>query len=253
MFFRLAAGSTMQACGRRTLREGRWTVNDPRPTPSREEFHLADPGGGRPPKHGGEFVFGDPATWGTEQAVTVTDTRLYGKATVQAWDQLHPRLTRRAAGLDHHGRCPSNESFGGWTKTFTDPRLCAAIVDRLTFNASSRPEPTPTASPPPEPGPQNPPGPADTFSGSILGGPPPSRAASRHRKHRPPARPGVSRFEPKPCWHATRELLARRQWRCIPSWFAAASTVCASRTAMVIGPTPPGTGVIRRARVRAVS
>lgn len=28
----------------------------------------------------------------------------------------------------------SNESFGSWTKTFTDPRLCAAIVDRLTFN-----------------------------------------------------------------------------------------------------------------------
>jgi hypothetical protein len=28
---------------------------------------------------------------------------------------------------------PSNESFSGWTKTFTDPRLCAAIVDRLTF------------------------------------------------------------------------------------------------------------------------
>ncbi len=27
----------------------------------------------------------------------------------------------------------SNESFGGWTRTFTDPRLCAAIVDRLTF------------------------------------------------------------------------------------------------------------------------
>ena len=29
----------------------------------------------------------------------------------------------------------SNESFSGWPKTFTDPRLCAAIVDRLTFNA----------------------------------------------------------------------------------------------------------------------
>ncbi|GAA3503465.1 hypothetical protein GCM10019016_105750 [Streptomyces prasinosporus] len=28
----------------------------------------------------------------------------------------------------------SNESFGGWTETFTDPRLCTAIVDRLTFN-----------------------------------------------------------------------------------------------------------------------
>ncbi|MGW5680166.1 ATP-binding protein, partial [Streptomyces sp. NPDC003860] len=29
-----------------------------------------------------------------------------------------------------------NESFGSWTKTFTDPRLCAAIVDRLTFNGT---------------------------------------------------------------------------------------------------------------------
>ena len=30
----------------------------------------------------------------------------------------------------------SNESFSGWTKTFTNPRLCAAIVDRLTFGAN---------------------------------------------------------------------------------------------------------------------
>jgi DNA replication protein DnaC len=30
----------------------------------------------------------------------------------------------------------SHESFGGWTKTFTDSRLCAAIVDRLTFNGT---------------------------------------------------------------------------------------------------------------------
>jgi DNA replication protein DnaC len=27
----------------------------------------------------------------------------------------------------------SNEPFGGWTKTFTDPRLGVAIVDRLMF------------------------------------------------------------------------------------------------------------------------
>jgi len=27
----------------------------------------------------------------------------------------------------------SNEPFSSWTKAFTDPRLCAAIVDRLTF------------------------------------------------------------------------------------------------------------------------
>jgi DNA replication protein DnaC len=30
----------------------------------------------------------------------------------------------------------SNESFSAWTKTFTDPRLCAAIVDRLTFGGN---------------------------------------------------------------------------------------------------------------------
>lgn len=30
----------------------------------------------------------------------------------------------------------TNESFSGWTKTFTDPRLCAAIVDRLTFKGT---------------------------------------------------------------------------------------------------------------------
>ena len=30
----------------------------------------------------------------------------------------------------------SNENFSGWTRTFTDPRLCAAIVDRITFGGS---------------------------------------------------------------------------------------------------------------------
>ncbi|MCL2424337.1 MAG: IS21-like element helper ATPase IstB [Micrococcales bacterium] len=30
----------------------------------------------------------------------------------------------------------SNQPFSGWTSTFTDPRLCAAIVDRLTYNAT---------------------------------------------------------------------------------------------------------------------
>lgn len=30
----------------------------------------------------------------------------------------------------------TNESFSGWTKTFTDPRLCAAIVDRLTYGGN---------------------------------------------------------------------------------------------------------------------
>ncbi len=54
----------------------------------------------------GEFVFGDPATWSETTAVTVTNTGRYGTATAQAWDRLHPRLTRRAAWLDHEGPLP---------------------------------------------------------------------------------------------------------------------------------------------------
>lgn len=42
---------------------------------------------------------------------------------------------RAASGVANRATI-SNESFSGWTKTFTDPRLCAAIVDRLTFNGA---------------------------------------------------------------------------------------------------------------------
>jgi len=52
----------------------------------------------------------------------------------------------------------SNQSFSGWTKTVTDPRLCAAIADRLTFGGNiietARPHTvsrTPAASAPPSP------------------------------------------------------------------------------------------------------
>jgi DNA replication protein DnaC len=31
--------------------------------------------------------------------------------------------------------CASNAPFSEWGNTFTDPRLAAAMVDRLTFNA----------------------------------------------------------------------------------------------------------------------
>ncbi|MFE7618214.1 NF041680 family putative transposase [Streptomyces sp. NPDC057496] len=51
---------------------------------------------GRPPRHGGEFVFGQPDTWGTPDSTTVTDTRLYGTALARSWDRLHPKLTHRS-------------------------------------------------------------------------------------------------------------------------------------------------------------
>jgi hypothetical protein len=56
---------------------------------------------------------------------------------------LSDGLTTGARGLFTVGgvRCrecsgiaiASDEPFSGWTKTFTDPRLCAAVVDRLTL------------------------------------------------------------------------------------------------------------------------
>jgi DNA replication protein DnaC len=55
-------------------------------------------------------------------------------------------LDRRGAGLlfqvltereeKNSVAIASNKSLCGWTKTFTDPRLGAAIVDRLTFGGS---------------------------------------------------------------------------------------------------------------------
>ena len=69
----------------------------------------------------------------------------YGRVDLLICDELgYPELDRRGAELlfqvltEREEKSAiaiaSNEPFSGWTKTFTDPRLCAAIVDRLTFN-----------------------------------------------------------------------------------------------------------------------
>ncbi|MFF1875658.1 NF041680 family putative transposase [Kitasatospora herbaricolor] len=61
---------------------------------------------GRPPRHGGEFVFGQPDTWGIPDAATVTETRLYGTATARSWDRLHPKLTHRSSWTAEAGTLP---------------------------------------------------------------------------------------------------------------------------------------------------
>jgi DDE superfamily endonuclease len=61
---------------------------------------------GRPRKHGGELELSDPATWPLPQAATSTMTSRYGMAAATAWDRAHPRLTHRAAWLDHDGALP---------------------------------------------------------------------------------------------------------------------------------------------------
>jgi hypothetical protein len=83
---------------------------------------------GRPRRHGSEFAFGDPATWGEPDVTTGTDTRLYGRASARAWDRLHPRLTHRTAWAAHTGTLPILEG--------TVIRL---QVDRLPSGAIPKP------------------------------------------------------------------------------------------------------------------
>ncbi|MGW4649077.1 NF041680 family putative transposase [Kitasatospora sp. NPDC004289] len=77
-----------------------------RPTPTQLEYSLAYPQGGRPPKHGREFRFAKPGTWGEPDTVTVQATDRYGTASAMAWDRLHPRLTTRSAWIDHDSELP---------------------------------------------------------------------------------------------------------------------------------------------------
>jgi DNA replication protein DnaC len=71
----------------------------------------------------------------------------YGRVDLLCIDELgYMALDRRGAELlfqvltereeKNSVAIASNESFGGWTKTFTDPRLCAALVDRLTLGGN---------------------------------------------------------------------------------------------------------------------
>jgi hypothetical protein len=83
---------------------------------------------GRPRRHGTEFVFGDPATWGTPDITTRTDTRLYGPALARAWNRLHPRLTHRTAWIAHTGNLPILEGT-----------LIRLQVERLPSGATPKP------------------------------------------------------------------------------------------------------------------
>ena len=92
----LLADQPVQVLGR--LRSNRVLC---RPAPARTPGTL-----GRPLRHGGEFHLADPDTWPEPAVHTLTDTSRCGTAEAQAWNRLHPRLTRRAAWLDHDGDLP---------------------------------------------------------------------------------------------------------------------------------------------------
>lgn len=66
--------------------------------------------GGRPPKHGKEFRFAKPDTWGEPDAATVQGTDRYGAACAMTWNRIHPRLITRSAWIEHTGELPVVES-----------------------------------------------------------------------------------------------------------------------------------------------
>ncbi|SDD37092.1 IstB-like ATP binding protein [Rhodococcus tukisamuensis] len=71
----------------------------------------------------------------------------YGRVNLLCIDELgYMELDKRGAELlfqvlaereeKNSVAIASNASFSGWTKTFTDPRLCAAIADRVTVGGT---------------------------------------------------------------------------------------------------------------------
>lgn len=95
-----------------------------------------------------EFDFGglELVEAADEKVLTKTIAR-YGRVDLLCIDELgYMELDRHGAELlfqvltereeTNSVAIASNESFSGWTKTFTEPRLCAAIVDRLTYGGN---------------------------------------------------------------------------------------------------------------------
>jgi hypothetical protein len=90
---------------------------------------------------------GDELVEAADEKMLAKTIARYGRVELLCIDELgYMELDRRGAELlfqvltereeKNSVAIASNESFSGWTKTFTDPRLCAAIVDRLTFNGT---------------------------------------------------------------------------------------------------------------------
>ncbi|MFI8834964.1 hypothetical protein ACIGPN_28690 [Streptomyces afghaniensis] len=79
-------------------------------------------------EQGGEFVFGQPDSWGEPDVRTVTETERYGTAVATALGRLHPRLTRRGPGVTHGAELP-----------ITEGTVIRLKIDRLPNGADPKP------------------------------------------------------------------------------------------------------------------
>ena len=83
---------------------------------------------GRPRKHGRELALSGPAAFPDPHVATSTAASRYGTAVTAARDRVHPRLTHRAAWLDHDGPLPVIEGI-----------LIRLQVDRLPGDRDPKP------------------------------------------------------------------------------------------------------------------
>jgi hypothetical protein len=83
---------------------------------------------GRPGRHEAEFGLAETASHPQPGVATRTDTDRYGTARADAFDRLHPRLTRRAAWAAHRGELPIVEGT-----------LIRLTVDRLPGERHPKP------------------------------------------------------------------------------------------------------------------
>jgi hypothetical protein len=91
------AGARVQVLGR--IRCNRVYYDDPLP-------RLADTLG-RPAKHGERFDIADPTTWHDPDQQIERGSPRYGRVLVSAWHDLHQKLARQAAWLEHPGELPN--------------------------------------------------------------------------------------------------------------------------------------------------
>jgi hypothetical protein len=85
---------------------------------------------GRPPRHGTQFRLAEPVTWPDPDHATTTGTARYGTAFASAWVRMHPRLSRRAAWLDH----PADQDL-----PILEGTLIRLQVDRLPGDRTPKP------------------------------------------------------------------------------------------------------------------
>src|ERR1022692_662958 len=142
--------------GRPAARPG-WSARPPSPAPSGSRTSISPrtrtcPRGPAPGETGPGAGSAPPPALVNELAGAADDRTLtkvigrYGRIDLLCLDELgYIELDRRGAELlfqvftEREEKASiaiaSNAAFSEWTATFTDPRLCAAIVDRLTYDA----------------------------------------------------------------------------------------------------------------------